>query len=57
MDKHVPCFCGKKRLDPEEASLVLNGVPLCSQECLLRAEQALGRIQRKSKDNPKGWGA
>jgi hypothetical protein len=50
MDKTVPCFCTKKRLDPEEATLVLNGIPCCSQECLKRAEQALKRSKQKGWD-------
>lgn len=38
MDKTVPCFCNKKRIDPENSDYVLRGMPICSEECLRKAE-------------------
>ena len=39
MDNFVRCYCGVKVIDPDEATLVLNGVPCCSRECLAKAEK------------------
>lgn len=51
MDKHIPCFCGKERLNPEDATLVLNGIPCCNEDCLRKAE----RISREKKTRQRGW--
>lgn len=41
MDKVVPCFCGKNRIDPDDANIVLNDVPICNRDCLAKAEKSL----------------
>lgn len=37
------CGCGIYTLDPQDASLVLNGVPQCNMACLHRAEARAAR--------------
>lgn len=52
MENHVPCFCNKERVDPEDATLVLNGIPICNEQCLRKAEQHF----RRTKGEPqKKW--
>ena len=46
METHVPCWCDKHRVDPEEATLVLNGVPVCDRECLKEAERDAPRLKK-----------
>lgn len=59
MDKTVPCFCDKKRIDPDDADLVLNGVPICTRQCLYDAERALMNkresLVANRKPKPRGW--
>ena len=50
MDNHVSCYCGLKRIILEEATLVLNGVPCCSRECLEKAEK-----EAKKPKPVRGW--
>lgn len=45
------CGCGVYTLDPENATLVLNGIPQCNEVCLRRAER---RDPRASRDVPPG---
>lgn len=45
MDKQVPTWCAQHRMDPDDATLVLNGIPFCNtdecrrKECLRLAER------------------
>ncbi len=50
----VPCHCGTKRTDLDEATLVLNGVPICNKECLAKAEKA-ARLPKDTIPKPRGW--
>jgi len=45
------CGCGIYTLDTESATLVLNGIPQCTEQCLRRAEK---RDARAARDVPVG---
>lgn len=51
MDNQVPTYCAQKRMDPEDATLVLNGIPFCNDDdCKRRGCFALAeKIVRRGK--------
>lgn len=46
MVMHVPCWCDKYCVDLKDATLVLNGVPVCNRECLKKAERDTPRLTK-----------
>lgn len=54
MDNQVPTFCAQKRINPDDATLVLNGVPFCNdEEC--KKKKCLQQAERHVRYNPRSW--
>lgn len=56
MDNHIPCYCGSKRVNPDDANMVLNGIPVCDRACLAKAEkEALKGHEPKRRATEWSW--